>query len=169
MGKVISEAAAETLLLLAKLSQMTPGTMLRYGELSAVVAGDVQRERAHNLASAIRICEREYGLLFGRVRGEGVRCLTPSEAVSIGPAAIRSAGRKARRTVKRMSLIEYDKLSAEERRRHDTEFSLLALVGALTTTRRVKQLAAAVAVSQKKLPVAKTLEAFQAGNGQGAK
>lgn len=98
--------------------------VLRVGEVGDTITDDQlfnycgkrcgsHEEGCGNLQSAIRYVEREFHLLWKRVRKGGyIKCLDPSEAVAHVSSTIRRCGKAMRRSAKQMQCFDPARLSS---------------------------------------------------------
>lgn len=131
-----------------------------YEAMSDILGRDVRNGAWAVLAGARRVLLRE-GIVFGTIRGVGIKCLTDEEIVGTGHAAIRKTRRATRRAINTLACADYDKLTNEARIKHNTYASLLGALNAVTKEPQVRKIEASVKSAQAKLPLAKTLDVFK--------
>ena len=136
--------------------------VLPYSELSALIGRNVQKEGRSALTSARRQLQREAAMIFEPVKNVGLKRLTDSAIVATSQHSLRHINRSARRGAQRLSCVSnFSALSKEEMVRHNTSMSLLGVFYEITKIQGIKRIEAVVAVVQKTLPLAQTLDAFR--------
>ena len=69
-----------------------------------------------NLASAIRHCINNYNLVWKWIKGlDGIRCLGPTEIVSVSETDRKSISRRAKRSCRKLATIDDGKLADGEK------------------------------------------------------
>jgi len=150
----------ETQQLVQRLEKADVGDVIPYNELSAV-AGERIEGASSSLVTARRVMQNEYGRVFLCVPGVGVKRASADEIVKTGSQTVTHIHRTARRGLVRLGLADPAELTDEAKREFNEKASHLALLEHVTGRKAAKRLAAAVTETQAKLPVQKTLEAFQ--------
>lgn len=130
MLKTNPEITIEVELLAAILRGLGPDQLATYVELSAAVGYSIQ-DRPFPLFKARKVVERETGLRFSTVRGEGVKKLPADALAGIGAFARKRISRHARRQAERLTGLRYNDVSAPLQSRIDAERSLLAAISAV--------------------------------------
>jgi len=148
---------------LAEILRQTPvDGLVSYADLSTSIKRNVQKEGRSALSSARRQMQREAAMVFEPVRNVGMKRLNDCDIVRTSQSSIKHINRTARRGVTRLACVSnYAGLSREEMIRHNTAMSLLGMFHEITKVKNVKQIEAVVAVAQRTLPLAQTLEAFR--------
>jgi len=109
-------------------------TVLSYAALSKAAGCDV-KDKFHVLQTARKIAQRECGGLYGTVRGEGIKLLTPTEEVGIGHAAITHIRRKSTKTLRQLVHVKYDQLDDSGKVAHNVNASVLGAMRVLGTAK----------------------------------
>lgn len=74
------------------------------------------------LQSAIRICERDYGVVWQRVRGaDCIKCQTAEGVVEMSKAGIKSTYKRMRRSVRQLGTVSVGELSDDSRQAYYTQ------------------------------------------------
>lgn len=157
----IPTLSIDTKLIYERLASASVGDLIEYSELNDLVQRDIRNGAAGCFQSARRRVERLDGIVFGTVRGVGVKRLSDDEIVASGQAVIDKSRRAARRGYRRLGCVEFDGLSAESKVKHNTYQSLFSALVAVTKPSAVKKVETKVSQSQESLPLAATLEAFK--------
>lgn len=154
------EISNMTLSITEVLRNLQAGETISYMNLSKQSGFDVLKNRSY-LTSARRHLQHEERIVFGTIRGEGLKRMVDSEIAKTGNAVLRKVNRAARRGVNTLSCInDYAALSQEEQIRHNSAMSLLGVFYQVSKAKSLQQIDAAVAVLQRKLPFQETLRAF---------
>jgi len=125
-GRSIPERSPVTAALIDYLRQEP--TALDDAALRTIAGMDVggQGRGRGYLLSARRYVEREYGLVYLRIRGVGLRLQTAEDSVETGACSVRRMHREGKRGIKKMSCADRGQLSPQDQIRWDTQFTLLA-------------------------------------------
>lgn len=111
------------------LSNLPIRSIASYAELSQAVGYDVQ-ERPFTLMKARERVEKQTGLRFATVKGEGVKKLDGASVAGIGAAARKVIARRAKRQAARLTGLSYNDIDASSQQRIDAERSLLGAISA---------------------------------------
>jgi hypothetical protein len=146
----------DTKIIIDKLLTMQIGDTITYQELTDLIKRDVTKSGRGALRSAVRILLNENGMLFGTVLKTGIKRLTPSEGVGFASDSISRIHREAGRGARRIAAVDYEKLGANDRMKHNATAAVLSAMHESTTSSRVRKIEAAVE-NKHKLAVAETL------------
>ena len=155
----IPERSLQTCTLLQALLGVQVNEVITYAALGALIGEHVVGANCY-LGSARRAALAEENMLFECVRGHGLKRLGGTEAIEaceVLPKRVRSI---ARRTKKKLGVVDYNEASADERIRINmlrTEIAFLDLGTRLKTQHLLKE---AVALSNNALPPVKMLALF---------
>ena len=105
-----------------------------YEALSDHLGEDVKSDRIA-LIRARKVAERETGMRFATVHGEGVKKLDAAAIPGIGEEVRKGIARKARRQSERLVGLKYNDIDGPMQARIDAERSIL---GAIAATANVK-------------------------------
>lgn len=159
--KVIPEISADALRLAQYLRGIGIGEIVAYEKVTEIIGRDARSKGRPTLVSAEKIVQREHQIVFGTVRGVGIKRLSDDEIASLGIDGTRKIHRTARRTIKSLGCADFSKMKNESKIRHNMAMSLLGVFYEITKSNGIKRIESAVAVTQKSLPVSQTLEAFR--------
>ena len=107
--------STDAIALIEGLSQAEYGQVAPYAALSELIGRNVQGEARSVLNSALNVLERDYGMFFSCVTGEGLMRITESEHLKSVPVMTREKIRRsAARGRKRLGHLRDDTLSREE-------------------------------------------------------
>lgn len=96
-----------------------------------------------NLATAIRRCINDHGLVWQIERGANcIVCLGPGEIRETAKAATRSITRKAKRAGRKLKTVEIDQLTEEDSKEHLALCAQVGTVAAMASTSMQKKLLA---------------------------
>lgn len=158
--KTIPEISMETRMLRDKLSALKIGDVITYAELNELIGADVQDSSRSHLASAIRGLLADKQMVFGTVRGHGVKRLTDVEIVAIGDEVLPRLRRAAKRaTRKLLAVADFSALPNDLKLRHNAVVSSLATISFFSKDTRVKEIEKQSGATQP-LPVGKVLGLF---------
>jgi hypothetical protein len=162
--KAIQELSADTSLLVERLRKVGVGETIAYDDLTKAVDRDVRGIANGNLRSAIHIVQRDYQIVFGTLRGVGLKRLDDVGTVALADNSIRKIHREAKRgRDKLLCVSDVAKLSNEERIKYNAGLAAFGALHEVTKTKSQERLEAAVKTVGDKLPVATTLQAFVGG------
>jgi hypothetical protein len=162
MGKTpIMEITADVKLLAQRLEQAAPGELVSYNELNSILGQDVQKRYRYKLQSACGLVFRESKKVFGAVSGEGLQYLTGEQVSMRQDARVKSIGKKAKRGLRELSVVNMAELSDSEKSRVYTIRTILSLTVEGTAAKTVKKIEAAVGNSKCEIATAKLLEFFK--------
>tara|TARA_R110000868_G_scaffold134251_1_gene346161 strand:- start:153 stop:644 length:492 start_codon:yes stop_codon:yes gene_type:complete len=155
---IATDLHADTRRIIDLLASEPRGNTITLGAISKSIGRDIGRCR-HLLYSAIRVIERDNGLVFSCIRGKGYKVM-PSEDISrVGQTARARIRRTARRSIRTLEagLAGANDISNEAKKKVLAEQSALALVEHLT---REKNLPVMPESETRPLPAATTAKAF---------
>ncbi len=160
--KSIAERSIDTDTLVRRLREVDVGGFVSYENLNELIGRDVQNGARHILRSAVMILLREDRRVFAPVRDEGLKRLNDREIVGTGLETTARIRRLARRGARKVTAVEnYDALPKADQVAHNTHLSIFGAIGQFTRPRMVQRLTGAVEEAQKRLPLAKMLEAVK--------
>ena len=113
--KTTAEVGVEALAIYEVLKTAEVGQVIDYATLSSAAGRNVQAECAGSLATARRMCQREHLMVFGVVRGLGLRRLSNAQIVESSASDIHKIERVAKRGIKRLTCADYSALNDEQR------------------------------------------------------
>lgn len=158
--RTIGEASLEAQLLHERLSKADFGEEITYAELSEVAGRNVQTTAFAALQTARRRCENQNQIVFGVIRGIGLRRLLNEEIPQSAQNNIDHIRRTAKRTARRLACVDYNALPRQLQNEHNTKLSILGALTELSKPSGGKLLEQRINSEQKALPIGKTLELF---------
>ena len=112
---------------LLELADNAPERIINYNELSQIIGKSIQKNR-HFLESARRILMRDYAMVYGVVRGEGIKLISGGKIVDCVGDRQHKVNRFNKKSGKILSCAEFDKLSQPEKNK---ALTLQATIGAM--------------------------------------
>jgi len=162
--RTIPGLSIDTKTITDRLAKASVGEVVPYSELTLLIGRDVQHEARPTLSSALRRLGNE-GIVFGCVRGLGVKRLTDAEIVGVGPATLSKIRRAARRAQTKLAAVaDFDALPRAAQTTHNMSLSVLGVLSHLTKGSTVRLLEGRIEQAQAALPLAKTLDALRSGD-----
>lgn len=156
-----TEQSANTKALMDALRIITIGGEASYSHLSEQIGRNVQAEARGALGSARRALLRE-GIRFDVVRDVGLRRMTDSEVARSGARGMRLVHSAARREAKKLTAVEkFDALPNEDKVAHNAAMSVLGAVAHFTAPKQVQLIEAATGQTQRRLPIADSLDTLR--------
>lgn len=156
------EMSVDARLLLQELVKASIGHIFTYEDLSKIVSRDVTSSSTC-LRRAILRAMRDNGIVFGTVNGVGIKRLSDPEIVDQGADVADRVRRMARRSVERLTKVEFDKLPREKQAEHSARVSIMATLAHMTGANQFERLRGAAALAGRELPIAATLALFTPG------
>jgi hypothetical protein len=154
----IAKNGADVAALAAVLDRLAVGDIATYAELTEAVGRDIQKHR-YLLDTALQRLLRKRKV-FGCIKETGYQRLSDSEIVNYSFSAFKRIRRIARKNAVRLSAVEFERLSNEERVRHNLHISALGAIAHAATPSNLAKLNQACSNSQSMqgLPTAHVLK-----------
>ena len=157
---IIQQMSVDAQILIATLKDIAVGEVATYQSLSATIKRNVQTDAYGAMTTARRALQRDHRMIFGTVRGVGLRRLNDGEIVDAGRSHITSMRRTSRRGLKKLACVDWDNLDNASRIKHNASASMLGAVNMITRESSIKKLEAKIEKTKEKLPIASTLALF---------
>lgn len=159
--RTIPQLSIDTKTIQDRLMKVEVGDVVTYQELTDLIGRDVQVSARGNLTSAMRRLVAD-GIVFACVRGEGVKRLSDSEIVGVGPDTIAKMRRASNRARQKLAAVnDFNALPRDVQVTHNLSMSVLGIMSHMTRGTTVKRLEAKIEQSQQALPLARALEALK--------
>jgi hypothetical protein len=158
MKPAIFEMSPDTRFLRQKLRALGQGVEVSYADLGKEIGKEVGGGFPA-LQSAVRGLLKE-GYVFSPIRGVGLRRLTDAEIVSASDGDITSLRRRAKRAAKKLSSVEYQKLTPAQQLAHTAKTSIMGAVASMTTDRAVNAIEKVAGGKAGELPIRETMKAL---------
>lgn len=127
------ETAPETKRLVALLQPLPVGTRVPYEKLSEAIRLDVQLPDGRKyLCKAMAVCRRDHSQNWDYARGIGVIRLSDDEFVGLVAHKINLTRKRMKRLVRISTNVDYEGLSEEKKRVHNSNQMILRSVVAMT-------------------------------------
>ncbi len=150
----------DTKILYQRLSDTEIGETATYAELSELVGYSVSGNTGY-LATARKQCLRE-GIVFGVVRGVGVRRLNDTEIVGTASGVMTKIRRTARRGATTLTKVnDFESLPNELKQAHNANMSMLGAIAQMTKPSKIKIIESRISPKERLLSYDQTLELFK--------
>lgn len=160
-NNVIPIISAEAQRLAQRLSEVQPGEVVTYCELTTLIGLDVQTRGRGLLATARKHVLRDQQLVFEPIRNEGMKCLTDEEIAASGASHLRRIHNASRRGVKKLSAVKnFAQLTPVQQLRHNTSMTLLATFFEVSRAKNMQRVEHVVQHAGRALPLQETLKVF---------
>jgi hypothetical protein len=156
--------SVETQILHDTLKPTTIGECITYAKLNDAIGAkdaNVQGKHGGHLRSARRALERQ-GIVFGVLRGVGLRRLDSPQIIRTGQKDIDGIRRRARRSARRIAkgVGDFDQLSQADKVAHNTTISVLGALSFMADRSARPVIEAEAAKAQAKIDVGDALKLF---------
>ena len=158
-NKTIPEISIESQTIYTRLKELHPDDIATYEELSELIGRNVQHYRGH-LTTAIRKCLSEH-IHIESVRNVGVKRMTSEATVKAGGRPLKHVSKVMRTARKKMTTVDYDKLTKVLQVQHNTYLTLYGTHSYFSKAQQIKQVEEKVVEAQRQLPIGKTLDIFK--------
>lgn len=159
MTNLTFEMSADARLLITHLKDATVGQEFSYKDLSKVVSRTVGGGFGP-LQTAMKRLLRDKDMVFGVIRGVGIKRLDDKGIVDEGTAFSDRIRRGAKRSFERMSKADFSSLPREYQARFSAHTSIMASIAHMTSTTQIGKLEKDMPTGTRELPVAETLRMF---------
>ena len=161
MDKSSFELSIDTQILIDELLKAEIGDVIEYAALSKVLRRNVRTVAAGNLRSARKIVQRDEEIVFGAIRGIGLKRLGDEAIACSGESSIKRIHRESIRGINRLKTVQnYDGLPPTARVAHNAAWSVLGALGQGSRPRTQKRVETKVFEVHDKLALAQTLALF---------
>jgi hypothetical protein len=147
------------------LAKVHVGDIVTYDILSKSIGRDVRTIARGILDTARKKVLNDRQIVFGTVRGAGLRRLTDEETVDTGEQTLASVRGATRRGMRRITAVDFDSLPNEKKILHNVYASLFGTLSHFSRAKSVKALSENASSQTGQLPVAKTLEILSSRHG----
>ncbi len=161
MKPSIQKLSIDSQLIAERLMQVEIGQLVTYEVLSEVIRQDATNDHGRGcIATARRMLQRDHQIVFGTVRGVGLKRLSDAEIVQTGSHSVHRVRSAARRGAKMLTAVsDFDALAPADKLRHNATLSVLGAIEAISSAGAVKKVEQRVTAASP-LPIAATLAAF---------
>lgn len=153
------QMSADARFLMQELRKIGVGKRVTYAALQEAVGKD---DIAGPLSTARHALLREENIVFGVIRGEGLKRLSDLEIVDTAADTSRRLRRAARRGIQTLSAVgDFSALPRQDQMRHSASVSIFGVVAEMATAKAVAKIEDKIGDEARALPFAATLEAFR--------
>lgn len=153
------QLSADARLMISHLRNASVGQEFTYDELGKVISRKVDGGSTA-IQTAMRRLLRDADMVFGVIRGKGIKRLDDRSIVDEGSSAADRIRRAARRSFERMSKADFSALPREYQQRFSAHTSIMATLAHMTGSAQIGKLEKQMPTGKRELPVADTLRMF---------
>lgn len=161
MSNPTFQMSADARLLVTHLRDATVGQEFTYDELSKVVSRKIGGGTGA-LQTALKRLLRDSDIVFGTMRGKGIKRLDDKSIVDAGTAVTNRIRRIAKRGFERLSKADFSTLPREYQSRFSAQASVMATIAHMSGNPQIAKLEQGIPSGKRELPVAETLKMFGA-------
>ncbi|OMQ63521.1 hypothetical protein AQ709_13880 [Burkholderia pseudomallei] len=147
--------SADSAALVSRLKEASVGEVVSYEALSKIVGRDVQSVASGALHSARHIVQREVRVIFGVIRGVGLKRLSSEEIVDASTKDRHKIRRHAIRSARKLVCVDYDQLTPSKQVKHNAELAAFGVLQEITTEKAVERISKKVEETKSTLPIAR--------------
>jgi len=157
------ERSIETSELIKKLSLLNQGDLIKYGDLATIAMGDCSPGglKYHYLLSARRALLNKYNMVFRAVPNEGLERLVDAQIVARSVKKLANVTRAAKKEMRILTFVDFDKLSPEQMLTHNTNMSILNVMKTVGQADKINKIKNQIGNMGNRLEIAETIKAFQ--------
>jgi hypothetical protein len=162
LKRLFPDLSIESRLLIDHLSAQPPGTDVRYEVLEKIIGLPISggnRKGYHHLTTARRVLMRDRGIVIDVNPGVGIHICTENEKINVSERDLLRSHRASRNARKKLTAVEYEALSEDEKKRWNSRMSVVAVLDLFSGKRALEKIAASI--EDHVMPAAKTLELFR--------
>lgn len=130
--KPLFKLSVDTQTIIKIIQDASVGDLIPYHTLSEAINKDVTKDGYGAMKSARDKVLKEKSIVFGTVKGVGIKRLNDDEIVETSDSFIKQSRRKARKGLKTISCSNYEELDADSRNKHNMNASLLGFISKVT-------------------------------------
>jgi len=154
------EKSSDTKTLESVLVEAQIGDMITYDMLSKAIGRDVRDFALASLTSARRSLQQSKGFVFGVEHNVGLKRLNDSEIVKSTEYDRNKMRRAAKRSLKKLSVVDFDKLAPEEKRQHVVASAQMGAIEMFAGKKAMAKIESKVDDTKRTLPIGETLRLF---------
>jgi len=143
MKKTRFEKSADTAVIENMFLQASVGDVISYDDMTRALGRDVRTHCASNVQSAKRLAEAA-GIVLGSIKNVGYQRLDDSQIIDTAESSRKRIMRKSRRSLRRLSSVEFAKLSDDDKRKHTTFAAQMGAMNYFSTATTKKKIASNV-------------------------
>lgn len=158
--KSIPEMSADTRAVVDYLRKETE-PVVPYAKLNELTGRSLNGKHRYILISALKHLLANDGLVYGAVRGVGIKRLNDTEIVAAGSETLPRIRRAARRGIKRLTSVQdFNALKPDDQTKHNALVSVLGVMAHAAKPKSLEKIEERVQQAKASLPLKRTLEAF---------
>lgn len=154
------EKSADTKIIESMLSAAVIGQTITYEEISKAIGRDVRVHSLSALGTARQGVLRSNGIVFGVEKNVGLVRLDDSGIVRSTENDRRTLQRKAKRSLRKLAVVEFSKLPEDLKRSHIVASAQMGTIAMFASKGAVKKLESKVNGSTAQLAIGETLKVF---------
>ena len=124
--RALYQKSLETQQLIQHLESAEIGDIYTYETLSEVISQDVT-DKGYGALQTARKNLLQQGIVFGTIRGTGIRRLNDEEIADSGSSYIKRSKQAATKGLKQIASCQYENLSDEKKGEYNTSVAILSL------------------------------------------
>lgn len=160
MTKPIFTASVESRLIAQEMAKMNVGDIITHEQISEIM-GVPMKDKPGPVYTAMKRLLRDENKAFGCVRGVGYKRLNDVEILAEGESTAASIRRRAKRSVERHMLVDFDKLNASQKTRFSAQSAVLGAIAMMARSTSIQKIQGKIAdAGKRELPTAETLRMF---------
>ena len=136
------QKSADTKILESVLGEANVGDLITYETMSKSIGRDVRLFALPSLRSARQGLLKTKQIVFGVENGVGYRRLDDSQIVDSTEADRRRMKRAANRSIRKLSVVDFDNLTPEKKKQHvvaSAQIGAIAMFSGSSATKRISQ------------------------------
>jgi len=157
---MLYEKSVDTKVLEQVLAEANVGQMVTYEELSKAIGRDVRQFALPSLRSARHGLLKSKNMVFGVEAGVGYRRLDDSQIVDSTVSDRAKMKRAANRSIKKLSVVNFDALPPEKKRQHTVASAQMGAIAMFSGKSATKKIETAVNETKTTLAIGETLKMF---------
>lgn len=154
------EKSADAKILINLLEEAVVGQTVSYQQMSAAIGRDVRKHALSSLGTARRFLQKEKRMVFGAERGVGLVRLNDNDVVRSVESDRLKVHRQAKRTMNKLSTVEFNKLDDENKKAHVSVSAQMGAIAMFSHKSANKKIESQVSTSQQNISIGETLKMF---------
>lgn len=154
------EKSADTKIIESVLAAASVGQLVTYEEISKAIGRDVRQHALPSLRSARHGLLKSNRIVFGVETNVGLLRLDDSQIVDSTEADRKRLKRAANRSIAKLSVVDFDKLSPEKKKEHTVASAQMGAIAMFSASQAKKKIASNVNDGKATLAIGETLSMF---------
>lgn len=160
MKNIMAKLGIDTQVLIDTLKEIQVGGEIGYDELCSVI-GRSKKDLAGPLWAARNRLMRDLSMVFGTIRGQGLKRLSDSEKIGAASANIDGIRRAAKRGITIIQAVDTDNLEKQQVSTLNLTVSHLGILAYASSVKASGKINERVIANNGKIPLAITLDALK--------